>query len=205
MAHDERNPVGAILNALTLFRRKADDDRAPAELLRIITEEAARLEQLVDQLLEFGRPLTPRLSAVSLSDLSQKAVQLLVTRCECPAGRVQLPAATVPDALLDADLALLALTNVLKNAVQSTPQLRPITIQLQADGPQLGVVVEDGGPGIAPEVARRIGEPFTTTRASGTGMGLAVVRRVVDACRGRVEMGTSQHGGARVVLWFPRA
>ncbi|MBK7865338.1 MAG: PAS domain-containing protein [Archangiaceae bacterium] len=203
MAHEVRNPVGAILNALALSRRRARGDQVPDELLRIISEEAARLEQLVSLLLEFGRPLTPRLRAYSLSELSRKAVALLVSRRECEPDRVRLPAESGPDALLDPDLALLALTNVLKNAVQSTPAPKAITITLEQAGQQRAVVIEDAGPGITPDVATRIGEPFTTTRATGTGMGLAVVRRVLDACQGRVEIGASALGGARVALWFP--
>jgi signal transduction histidine kinase len=63
--------------------------------------------------------------------------------------------------------------------------------------------VEDDGPGIDDEVARRMFEPFFTTRATGTGIGLAVVRRVVDASSGRVEIGRSPSGGGRISLVFP--
>jgi signal transduction histidine kinase len=203
MAHEVRNPVAAIGNALTLLRSRPKAAGMPEELLTIISEETARLDQLVNQLLELGRPLAPRRQRHALAQLARASVRLLVDRHECTSGRVDLKSGTEDLVVVDPDLAQLAVTNVLRNAVQSTLESGHVAVRFERLGTERALVVEDDGPGFPPEVLGRVGEPFTTTRATGTGMGLAVVRRVMDAVGGRVEIGRSAAGGARVALWFP--
>jgi signal transduction histidine kinase len=203
MAHEVRNPVGAILNAVAIARRTPAGDPVQAEMLRIIAEEAGRLEHLIGQLLEIGRPLAPRPRLTTLDELVATSLALLVSRQECSAGRVEVrPAVTPTPVALDPDLACLALLNVLRNAVQSTPKSGAIQVGFARQSSMVAIVVEDEGPGLPAEVLQRLGEPFTTTRATGTGIGLAVVRRVLEASRGRLEIRASALGGARVELWF---
>jgi signal transduction histidine kinase len=78
-----------------------------------------------------------------------------------------------------------------------------VLVRVERKGEHCAWVVEDGGPGLPPEVLLRVGEPFTTTRATGTGMGLAVVRRVMQASQGQIEIGSSSLGGTGVWLWVP--
>jgi signal transduction histidine kinase len=204
MAHEVRNPVGAILNAVALIRRAAVNDPLQEEMLRVVSEEAGRLENVVNQLLEVGRPLLPRPQRVALTPLVEGCLKILVDRQEAEPGRVERVAGPEVYAQLDPDLAQLALMNVLRNAVQSTPASKPIQVRLEEGGGFGAVVVEDSGPGLPSHIMNRLGEPFTTTRAAGTGIGLAVVRRVLEASLGRLEVSTSGLGGARVALRFPQ-
>jgi two-component system, NtrC family, sensor histidine kinase HydH len=203
MAHEVRNPVGAILNALAVSRRAEGDRSIQAQMLAVISQEAERLEQLVTQLLELGRPMVPRPRSVELGALAQASIHLLESRGECARGRIELAASAPCQVRLDPDLAQLALQNVLRNAVQSSPPDARILVGVERLADSCAWVVEDQGPGIPPEVLSRLGEPFTTTRATGTGMGLAVVRRVLEASRGRLDVGRAPHGGSVVRLWFP--
>jgi signal transduction histidine kinase len=205
MAHEVRNPVAAIGNALALLRARPGDAGMSGELLKIISEETGRLDQLVNELFELGRPLTPRPEAHPLLHLATASVKLLETRRESPAGRVKLEGSTTEQVQVDRPLAELAVTNVLRNAVQSAGDRGSVVVHFESAGSERALVVEDDGPGFAAEVLARVGEPFTTTRATGTGMGLAVVRRVMAAMGGRVEIASSPAGGARVALWFPAA
>jgi signal transduction histidine kinase len=99
----------------------------------------------------------------------------------------------------------LALWNVLRNAVQASPAGREVTVGVEVRGERVALVVDDDGPGFPERDVERLLEPFHTTRATGTGIGLAVVRRVVESCRGSLEIGTRPRGGGRVVLVFPAA
>jgi PAS domain S-box-containing protein len=204
MAHEVRNPVGAIMNAVTLLRREQHGSPAGEALLGIISEETARLEHLVTQLLDFGRPLSPRPSAVVMEELTQRAVRLLTTRGELSAQGLEIAPTEGTLAWLDPDLAELALVNVLRNAVQSTTAGAPIRLSVQLMGDYVQWIVEDEGPGIPEVIEKRLGQPFVTTRPTGTGMGLAVVRRIMEASGGRVALARSARGGARVTLEFPR-
>jgi signal transduction histidine kinase len=205
MAHEVRNPVGAIMNALALLEH---EDRSAARnraLLTIIGEETARLEQLVTQLLELGRPLLPNTSVCVLEAVSHKALRLLASRGEVGDRVVELPPDAETLVRIDPDLTELALVNVLRNAVQSTRNGSRLRIGIEAMDTVVHWTLDDDGPGIPEAVAHRIGQPFVTTRATGTGMGLAVVRRIMEASGGQFSVARSTLlGGAAVTLEFPR-
>jgi two-component system sensor histidine kinase HydH len=206
MAHEVRNPIAALLNAAALLRKKEAPRGERAALLGVIGEEAHRLDRLVSDLLDLGRPLTPRARPVDLYDLAQRSVAVLVGRGELDAAQVEVarPAGRVL-AEIDPDLTQLALWNVVRNAVQATPPGKRVTVAAAERDERAALVVDDEGPGFPAEHVERLLEPFHTTRATGTGIGLAVVRRVVDASRGTIEIGSSPSRGGRFVMVFPRA
>lgn len=204
MAHEVRNPVGSIMNALSLLERQSAAT-AQRPLLAIISEETKRLEQLVTQLLDLGRPLFPRPRAYPLEELTQRAVRALVGRGELSESSLDLPEASETNAWMDPDLAELALVNVLRNASQSLDANGRIRVTIEDASDVVRWIAEDEGRGIPDDVVRRLGQPFVTTRATGTGMGLAVVQRILEASRGKLAIGRAATGGARVVLEFPKA
>jgi PAS domain S-box-containing protein len=205
MAHEVRNPVGAIMNVLTLLERDGNFSENDRSLLAIISEETARLEHLVTQLLELGRPLFPKPCAYAMEDLTQRAARLLVARGELGDRSLDTPTSGATMAWMDPDLAELALLNVLRNAAQSTDATGRVRVSIESERDTVRCIVEDDGDGIPEEVSKRLGQPFVTTRAMGTGMGLAVVRRILEASDGRLSVARAAGGGARVVLEFPRA
>lgn len=105
---------------------------------------------------------------------------------------------------MDPDLVELALVNLLRNAVQSTEPNASVQISVEATDLVVRWVVVDEGHGIPDEIAGRLGEPFVTTRATGTGMGLAVVRRIMEASGGRLSVERARLGGTQVTLELPR-
>lgn len=207
MAHEVRNPVAALLNAAGLLDRAELDSDSRQALTAIVSEEAARLDRLVADLLALGRPLLARPREVQLEAIAGAALALMMRRRDLAAVHTDLVSPPSPvRASADEDLLQLAIVNVIRNAVQSSPPRGRIVVSFAAREGERAVVVEDQGPGFSDEVIRRLCEPFFTTRATGTGMGLAVVRRVLDAMSGRIEVGRSPAlGGARVALWLPAA
>lgn len=205
MAHEVRNPVGSIMNALALLSRRGPDAPSQEALLAIISEEVARLEHLVAQLLDLGRPLLPRPIAIAVEEVVDAAVRVLETRNELASRPLELPHTTETVAWIDADLVGLALVNVLRNAVQSTPPSARIRVRVEAGDDVVRCIVEDAGQGFPDEVRQRLGQPFVTTRATGTGMGLAVVRRIMEASGGLLSVERGELGGARVTLDLPRS
>jgi PAS domain S-box-containing protein len=202
MAHEVRNPVGSIMNALALIERQKDGDTGP--LLTIISEESKRLAQLVTQLLELGRPLHPRPCAIAMEELIDRAVRLVITRGGVFGRAIELPSTRDTTVWLDPTLAELAIVNVIQNALQSTSPGGRVRVSVEACNLHVQCVVVDDGPGIPDEVRKRIGQPFVTTRATGTGMGLAVVRRIMEVSEGRMLVEDHEPVGTRVRLEFPR-
>ena len=204
MAHEVRNPVGSIMNAVALLKREGQGSPSGDALLSIISEEAVRLEHVVAQLLDLGRPMLPRPCAYSMEELMHRAVRLLTTRGELSQRALEMPATEGSMGWIDPDLAELALVNVLRNAVQSTAPDARVRLWVETTDVCVKWIVEDQGPGIPEEIAKRLGQPFVTTRATGTGMGLAVVLRIMEASGGSLSVERSSLGGAQVTLAFPR-
>jgi signal transduction histidine kinase len=192
MAHEVRNPLGVIFNALAGLRKEKMPGTAK-KLYEIIAEEAERLRRLVTDLLDFSRPSVVTLETIAVRTLLNEAVE--AARLDPGVGsmgrtstRVEV---TIADDLhfveTDAALVRRALVNLLVNAVQYVSEEGAVLLDAHlTEGHELHVRVENDGEGMTPEVASRVFEPFFTTRAAGTGLGLAVVRRIVDDLGGRI-------------------
>lgn len=197
VAHEIRNPVGAILNAVALLKR--DSAAGSSEnVVGMLEEEALRLEHLVGALLAYTGRLEPRLRPVVLGEVARRVAQLLASRNALGEVRLEVIEQGVGGPLVaDADLLELALINLALNAIQASPPGATVLLRAVSE-PQGGrLIVEDQGSGIPAADAGRIFDPFFTTRARGSGLGLAVVSRVVGAHRGQVVVGRTASGGAR--------
>lgn len=209
VAHEVRNPLGVVFNSLASLRRLCTAPDAVV-LLRIVSEESERLDRLVSDLLDFAKPFEPRLEPELPADVVASAVEA-AERGTSLGGvtlRVEVPR-ELPAVLVDAALCRQAIVNLLLNGAQATPKGGEVVIRASVDRskarPAVRIDVTDAGPGIAPEVADRIFKPFFTTRAAGTGLGLAVVKRIAEAHGAELSF-TSQRGeGATFSLALPLA
>ncbi|MCP3104101.1 MASE1 domain-containing protein [Myxococcus sp. K15C18031901] len=211
VAHEVRNPLGAISNALAALRRLAPQvAEGPANtLLGIMDEEVQRLDLIVNDLLDFTRPVEPRLHAQPLGPVVEGA---LTASLRSGSSGITVSHAfdePLPPISVDAHLLHVALTNLFTNAVQAMPSGGQLVTRLEPDTragtPHARLTISDTGHGITPEVQQRIFEPFFTTRASGTGLGLAIVRRIVDGHHGEVAVHSTVGQGTTFTVWLPYA
>lgn len=204
IAHEVRNPIAIIKNAVSTLRRSSDAHQP--EMLSILDEEIARLQRLVADLSTYTRPLVPHLALTALEPLLQQIVMRVRTANEAFA-RVKVNVAVTPEATHvfgDAGLIEMALTNVLANAAQAITNAGTIEVVASGDSPAQGVAVSviDNGAGMPPDVVSKAREPFFTTRSTGTGLGLAIVDRVMRAHNGTFDIDSSANG-TRITLRFP--
>ncbi|MBM7113827.1 ATP-binding protein [Archangium primigenium] len=203
VAHEVRNPLGAILNAVAVVKRErlGPVGRSALEMLE---EEATRLDAMVKDLLDVVRPLEPRPRPLHPGELARRTLEILGQRRQLGTLRVSMDEApNLPTLQGDEFLLQLALENLLRNAVQACPPESGVKVGVSSVPEGILLSVEDEGPGISPEDMHRVFEPFFTTRATGTGLGLAVVRRVVMAHGGTVSVRPRPGGGARFELRLP--
>jgi signal transduction histidine kinase len=203
VAHEVRNPLGAILNAVAVLKREklGPLGTSAAEMLE---EEATRLEMLVKDLLDVVRPLEPRPRPLDLGELARRTLELFQERRQLGGVRTKVDVeAELPLISADETLLQLALENLVRNAVQSSPRGGLVRVGVVRAPGGVALAVEDEGPGVSPANAQRVFEPFFTTRTNGTGLGLAVVRRVVTAHGGTISVGPRPGGGARFELRLP--
>lgn len=207
VAHEVRNPLGSIANAISLMQRgMVAADELP-QLWRVIADETRRLDLLVADLLDFVRPVTLTLSPRPLEPLLARALrQTLWTEDAADEVATQLEGSAPPVPLDDRQLEL-AFTNLFRNAVQAMNGRGAlfVSISTEADDQQrwARVTIRDTGPGMPLEVTERIFEPFVTTRASGHGLGLAIVRKVVEQHRGDVRFESVPGQGTTCVVRLP--
>ncbi len=205
VAHEVRNPLGAILNVVAVLKREKLGSLG-ASAVEILEEEATRLDAIVRDLLDVVRPLEPRPRTLHLGELVQRTVTLFRERRQLEKVRLELDEEPdLPPLSADETLLQMALENLVRNAVQASPPGGTVRVAVARAPEGLLLTVEDEGPGISPTDVPRIFEPFFTTRSTGTGLGLAVVRRVVLAHGGTVSVGQRPGGGARFELRLPLA
>jgi signal transduction histidine kinase len=203
VAHEVRNPLAVISNAVATLRRANLSDEHRETLLGILSEEAARLNQLVGDLLHYARPLSLEKQSINLRELVDKAVKVLD---EHPNVLVEIEEAEeLPKVGGDALLIRQALDNVVNNALQAMGGGGTLHIELRKSEEPAGVelVMRDTGEGMDTVVRKRALDPFFTTRPAGTGLGLAIVARVIDAHGGTLTIHSERGAGTEVRLFLP--
>lgn len=206
LAHEIRNPLGAI-KGFAQFTAKRFAAADPArEDMETIVAESTRLEGLVESLLIYARPRALVLQSVEVCDLVDRQLRLVEQEAAEHGVRIRCDRPAMPvHGEFDAEQLGQALLNVLRNGVQAMAQgggeLR-IAARATTDD-RVEIEVADQGPGIAQADLPEVFEPYFTRKARGTGLGLAVTRRVVHGHGGEVRIASSEGGGATVVFDLP--
>lgn len=212
LAHEVRTPISVLFNAVSTLRRLGVEQACgadAAEVVRIVEDEARRLESLVDDLLEFGRPPSRSFIEVDPWELASSAVEAVRHTPAGRAVRIDLqPRAERLRAVWDAHGVRQALLNLVDNAAQAVAAVREREGRVRVEvAPEQGgrvlMVVADDGPGIPAELRARMFEPFVSARPRGIGLGLAVVRRVVDDHQGDLHVDSALGRGATFSMVLP--
>ncbi len=206
IAHEVRNPLGAIFNALSQLRRSARFESSDAAfLLDVLHQEGERLNRIVGDLLDFARPSSPRMVPASVDKVLRSAIELTSRSLSTEKVRWVVDVqADLPPVAMDEHLMLQALVNVLTNAVEAEGGTGVIEVHVRDlhDG-TLRLSVEDEGSGVSAENMPRVFEPFFSTKANGTGLGLAIVKRTVESHGGEVRIASRPGRGTIVTLNIP--
>jgi two-component system, NtrC family, sensor histidine kinase HydH len=210
VAHEVRNPLGVIFNAVASLRRLIKADGDAAMLLDILAEESDRLNRLVSDLLDYTRPREPILQPEDVGRVLQDAVEVAWVQQGSPshiASQIDV-APDLPRVPLDRRLIRQVLINVLINALQAMPsQGGVIRVSGRRDSREgrelLRLDVADPGSGIPTELLHRVFEPFFTTKAQGTGLGLAVVKRIIEEHHGELLLESTAGQGTLFTIFLP--
>ena len=212
VAHEIKNPLTPIqLSAEHLRRVFRDPDvDFPAALeacTGTILKQVQILRDIATEFSAFARPPAAEQGLVDLAALATGVVRPYLG--VLPAGvRLELDAqAGLPPVVGDRRLLERALVNLLENALQAIGEEGRITVRLRSPEAQgrVEIVVEDSGPGLGPEAAARAFEPFFSTKTGGSGLGLALVKKIAESHGGGVGLESPGNGGALALMWLPEA
>ena len=201
MAHEIRNPLGGIQLYASMLANDLASQPGPAELVRKIAGGVKRLEGLVSSVLQFTREINVNPAPADLAQLVAGAMEMAQPRADAAGVRLDVAG---PDAMpvhVDGNLISQALLNLVLNAIEAIGGAGVVTVRYGPVEPGRGKIftlcVSDSGPGIEPRILDRIFNPFFTTKETGTGLGLAMVHRIVDAHEGTITASNGAAGGAR--------
>jgi signal transduction histidine kinase len=218
IAHELKNPLAGIEVMAGLLRRQVPDSAAAQSLLADILAEAKLANAIVVEMLEFVRPIRLQLEKTDLNDVLHQALTLAENKT--PRGEVSVAMHIAPGLpAIDGDPLRLCqvFTNLLTNAFEALNGRGRIdvTAALDPEGhhepgndahppmPTVIVDVADDGPGVATEVRDRLFDPFFTTKPQGSGLGLPIVRKIVDAHDGRIDFASRPGHGTRFRVTLP--
>jgi signal transduction histidine kinase len=189
-----------------------DDERT---LTGLVVRESDRLSRLLSEFLDFARVRVARTRPVDLGDVARHAARLAEARPERKDVRISCEIPERVSLIVDGDDDLLhrAVFNLVLNAVQASPNVvhidvtpgsfDPLPVGVAFDSGTVALRVRDAGQGIPVEIRDRLFDPFFTTKPGGSGLGLAVVQRAIEAHRGLVFVDSSGHG-TRFTIVLPR-
>jgi signal transduction histidine kinase len=212
IAHEVKNPLAGIEVMAGLLRRKIPDIPDAQAVLTDIIAEAKMANAIVQEVLEFVRPIRLQVEHTGIAEALHAAVSLADTKAARGSinVRVDVPAG-LPEIQADHHQLTQLFTNLLINAYEAMEGKGHVVITaltMQQDDGGIGreavrVEVQDSGPGMSPDVAEHVFDPFFTTKAQGSGLGLAIVRKIVDAHDGQIDLRTAPGSGTLVRVTLP--
>ncbi|HUR36942.1 MAG TPA: ATP-binding protein [Terriglobales bacterium] len=205
VAHEVKNPINAIVVHLELLRQKLEHADPNAQRhMDVIGSEIRRLDRVVQQLVDFTRPMDLRLAEVDLRRLLEDVLMLASPDAERHGVHVLRNIADEPlPVKIDPDLVKQAVLNVMINGMQAMANGGNLTISASRDDGNINVEITDEGGGIPPEIREKIFNLYFTTKKGGTGIGLAMAYRVMQLHNGSMEFDTVVGQGTRFKLCFP--
>lgn len=218
VAHGIRNPLAGMRMAAQLGLEDAPPGHPVREYLEDVLTEVDKLEAQVRGILDFSRPFEPRLEPTDLRQLLESLIRTLRPKLESRRIAVRLEAPeggsvsrftqeAPPKVSADPAHLIQAFQALLVNAMEAIGEDGRITLEILEQGASPGrlrVAIEDTGPGIPAAMRERVFQLFMTTKSGGTGLGLAVVRKIIERHGGRISLEDAAGAGARFVVELPR-
>jgi len=204
ISHEIRNPLGIIRSSAELLKKKVAKVDPANPLPDVIVEEASRLNNIITDFINFARPRSPILSPCRVEDIIEKNIAFLSVQITEGSYFIEKIYNTpLPDIMADAPLLHQSFLNIFINAMQAMPEGGRIGLSLRTVGSRLIIDIDDDGQGIPADLLDKIWDPFFTTKDKGTGLGLGIVKNIIESHGGGIRVDNRVPHGARVTIELP--
>ncbi|TAL29111.1 MAG: sensor histidine kinase, partial [Nitrospirae bacterium] len=209
IAHEIRNPLNFISLSVDHIKEKysPDENKENAEkfrsLISSIKQEIQRLNRLVEDFLDYGKPLKLHLQEVDISMLLEDIIGIIWAKADAEKITIVKKYDTLPALKIDPELIKTCIFNVILNAFQAMPEGGTLTIKTESGDGALSIFVSDTGVGVSNDDLSKVFEPFFTTKRNGLGIGLAMTRRVIEEHGGKVSIRSVVGKGSEVKIALP--
>lgn len=209
VAHEVRNPLNSLQINVRILEQEIlellpDPEAHVFTVLRKISGEIKRLDDFVSEFLRFARPPRLNVEPLTVRTLLADLAAFIAPECSKKGVSLDVDLGGPDTAWVDGFQLKQAVLNLVLNALQATPAGGRVVLHTAEDAGRLVVAVTDDGEGMTPETREKAFTPFFTTREGGTGLGLPLVRRIVEQHGGSVELSSRLGAGTTVALTFPR-
>ncbi len=204
VAHEIRNPLNAIELYASLLRRDLEKTHEAHEHLDIIHEETQRLNRFITRLLGFARPRELLIKTIHVQSELYKAVQLM--RPDAREKEIHITCTVPEDSIImgDPDQLHEIFLNLIKNSIEATARDGSVEIEGESDNSWVTLFFKDTGKGISKKDLEKIFNPFFSTKEQGTGLGLAMVKKIVEAHHGTIAVTSESGKGTCMEIKLPR-
>lgn len=204
IAHEVRNSLAPVNLYMGLLKRNLAGDAGSLKILSKIEDGFALLEGTLHDLLHFASNRKPARESVAVKPLIDSVLNAVAPRLEAQDVRPEVDISPRTTVTADPELLRRAVLNLVLNALDVMPEGGELSIIAHAGRQAFELEIADSGPGLPPEHRLRVFEPFFSTKTTGTGLGLAVVRQIAEVHGGSVSCLNCPQGGAAFILSFPR-
>ena len=204
ISHEIRNPLGIIRSSAELLKKKMETYDPSNNIPDIIVEESGRLNTLITDFLNFAKPKDLHLTPTRIEDVLSKNLVFLDSQINEKKITIEKKIdANLKPMMADQAMLYQAFLNILINAMQATGQGGHIRIEITSKNDAVEITFEDNGCGIPDEALTKIWDPFFTTKESGTGLGLGIVRNIITSHNGSIQIMNLPEGGVAVHISLP--
>ncbi|MCB2214445.1 MAG: PAS domain-containing protein [Desulfobulbaceae bacterium] len=204
VAHEIRNPLSSIKGLAILLQGRLHQDALGRETVGLLVTEVERLNRSIGELLDYARPTQLQIAPVEIDAVVAKAVALL--RSDALAAGIEVKEhyrCGGRQLAVDQDRLIQVVLNLGLNAIQAMDRGGVLTVATDREGDRLKISIIDDGPGIAPELLETVFDPYVTTKPEGTGLGLALSRKIIDDHHGRLTLDSTVGQGTSAVIDLP--
>lgn len=204
VAHELRNPLSSIKGLALLLRAKLENDRKGEETADILVNEVERLNRSIGELLEYARPEKLHQERIMLSDLAAQSIQLITE--DLKSAEIDLHTSFEDNETYvfgDIDKLKQVFLNLFLNAIQAVGQNGRIQVDITAEDRRVTFQLDDNGCGLDEESVAKVFDPYFTTKSDGTGLGLAMSAKIIEAHKGTIEFRSRQGVGTSVKVSLP--
>ena len=204
ISHEIRNPLGIISSSAELLKKKMAKVDPSNSFPDIIVEESTRLNNIITDFINFAKPRSPKFSPCRVDEVIEKNITFLSSQIEEQGySIIKNYQSSVPKIMADANMLYQSFLNIFINAMQAMPGGGTIGVEIESNHKVATIHVDDMGPGIPQEAVEKIWDPFFTTKEEGTGLGLGIVKNIIESHGGSIQIVNRDVQGTRVTIELP--
>ena len=204
ISHEIRNPLGIIRSSAELLKKKVAKVDPENNIPDIIVEEASRLNTIITDFINYAKPRSPNIAACRVEEVIEKNITFLEAQIKKQGYVIKKNYQNfLPEIMADGTMLYQSFLNILINAMQSMPEGGRILVEVSSGDHLVTVHFDDEGQGIPNENLEKIWDPFFTTKEMGTGLGLGIVKNIVESHGGSIQIVNRPIRGTRVTIELP--